>query len=67
MQQFRAAVGELNPTQHGMVVSSILLAASISSFFAGPLAERISRTYAIAIGAFHGTICATTPTGSRSV
>lgn len=46
-------VGNPSPTIHGLIVSSILIPAAISSsFFAGRLADALGRPRAIAIGSF---------------
>ncbi|KAB8664843.1 hypothetical protein FH972_026267 [Carpinus fangiana] len=36
---------------HGLVVSSILIPAALTSFLAGPLADRVGRTYGVMAGA----------------
>lgn len=51
MPQFEAHFEHLQPAKHGIIVSSILLTASVFSLVAGPLADRISRTRTIALGA----------------
>ena len=51
MKQFTDTFGELSATIHGLVVSSVLLAATVSSLFAGVISDRLGRTRAIAIGA----------------
>ncbi|ESK90482.1 mfs sugar [Moniliophthora roreri MCA 2997] len=50
MPQFQAQFGVLSPTVQGLLISCILITASLSSLFAGPLSDHISRTYTIAIG-----------------
>ncbi|TCD60580.1 hypothetical protein EIP91_009838 [Steccherinum ochraceum] len=45
------STGTITPTVHGLIVSSILITASISSAISGPLSDRISRTYTISLGA----------------
>jgi MFS family permease len=52
MVDFTKYVGNPSPTIHGLIVSSILIPAAISSFFAGKLADRLGRTRGIAIGSF---------------
>lgn len=49
MPQFEAHFEHLAPAKHGIIVSSILLTASVVSLLAGPLADRISRTYTLAL------------------
>ncbi len=43
--------GNIDPTTQGLIVSSILLTASLASLFSGPLSNRISRTRTMALGA----------------
>ncbi|KAK7689845.1 hypothetical protein QCA50_006484 [Cerrena zonata] len=43
--------GVISPTVQGLIVSSILLTASLASLASGPLSDRISRTRTIAVGA----------------
>ena len=50
MPQFKAKFDPISPTLQGLIVSSILITASISSIFAGPLSDRISRTRTFALG-----------------
>ncbi|KAJ7588192.1 general substrate transporter [Mycena floridula] len=50
MPQFESQFGKLSPTVHGLLVSSILITAAVVSIISGPLSDRISRTYTIAIG-----------------
>jgi sugar porter (SP) family MFS transporter len=52
MDDFKRYVGNPSPTVHGLIVSSILIPAAISSFFAGRLADALGRSRGIAIGAF---------------
>lgn len=51
MPEFERLFGPLSPTLRGLIVSMVLIPASISSLAAGPIADRISRTYAISLGA----------------
>jgi DNA-directed RNA polymerase III subunit RPC2 len=44
--------GSQSATIHGLIVSSILIPAAISSFFAGLLADRLGRSKGISIGVF---------------
>ncbi|KAI0015785.1 putative transporter [Xylariomycetidae sp. FL0641] len=50
MDDFKAYVGNPSPTVHGLIVSSILIPAAISSIFAGRLADALGRSRGIAIG-----------------
>lgn len=43
--------GSLSSTVHGLIVSSILIPAAFSSFFAGRVADRLGRPKSISIGA----------------
>jgi MFS family permease len=52
MDDFKRYVGTPSPTVHGLIVSSILIPAAISSFFAGRLADILGRSRSIATGAF---------------
>jgi MFS family permease len=51
MPQFTTTFGKLSSTIHGLVVSTILIPAAISSFFGGHLANSIGRPKAVAFGA----------------
>lgn len=51
MTSFVSDFGALSATVHGLVVSSILIPAAISSFFAGRLADVFGRPKGFAIGA----------------
>lgn len=50
MASFKNTFGELSPTIHGVVVSSILLPGALAALIAGILADRHGRTKLIAIG-----------------
>ncbi|KAK3684059.1 general substrate transporter [Podospora appendiculata] len=50
MAEFTKYVGSSSPTIHGLIVSSILIPAAVSSFFAGTLADTLGRPRGIAIG-----------------
>jgi MFS family permease len=52
MDDFTKYVGNPSPTIHGLIVSSILIPAAVSSFFAGRLADVMGRTRGIALGSF---------------
>lgn len=53
MNDFRASFGgSQNATIHGLIVSSILIPAALSSFFAGHLADKLGRPKGIGIGVF---------------
>ncbi|KAE8152449.1 general substrate transporter [Aspergillus avenaceus] len=50
MKNFVSQFGSQSATIHGLLVSSILIPAAISSFFAGLLADKLGRPKAISIG-----------------
>lgn len=52
MSSFKSTFGELTPSLHGTVVSSVLLTGAIAAMVAGILADRHGRTRIIAIGSF---------------
>ncbi|KAK7965801.1 uncharacterized protein PG986_000078 [Apiospora aurea] len=52
MDDFKNYVGDPSPTIHGLIVSSILIPAAISSFFAGKVADALGRSRGIAVGSF---------------
>jgi MFS family permease len=52
MSQFESQFGALSPTVQGLLVSSIIATAALSSVGSGALSDRISRTYTISLGAF---------------
>ena len=52
MAQFDSYFGKLSPTIHGLLVSSILIPASVTSFFAGTVADRLGRVGTIFVGGF---------------
>lgn len=53
MKDFKASFGgSQNATIHGLIVSSILIPAALSSFFAGHLADKLGRPNGISIGVF---------------
>ena len=52
MPAFTEDFGELSPSMAGIVVSSVLLTATLTSLFAGALSDSLGRTRALALGAF---------------
>ncbi|ORY12884.1 general substrate transporter [Clohesyomyces aquaticus] len=64
MEDFTKYVGNPSPTIHGLIVSSILIPAAISSFFAGKLADNLGRHRGIAIGSFIFAVGAAIEAGS---
>ncbi|BCR95736.1 putative MFS sugar transporter [Aspergillus luchuensis] len=59
MKSFVSQIGSHSSTVHGLVVSSILIPAAFSSFFAGNLADKLGRPKGISIGALIFVIGAT--------
>ncbi|KAE8368804.1 general substrate transporter [Aspergillus caelatus] len=51
MDSFVSQFGSQSATIHGLIVSSILIPAAVSSFFAGFLADKLGRSKGISIGA----------------
>ncbi|KAF8862988.1 general substrate transporter [Acephala macrosclerotiorum] len=51
MPQFTTTFGPLSATIHGLVVSTILIPAAVSSFFGGHVANTLGRLKGIALGA----------------
>ncbi|TGJ86413.1 hypothetical protein E0Z10_g2354 [Xylaria hypoxylon] len=64
MSSFSATFGELSPTLHGIVVSSVLLPGAVTALITGVLADRYGRTRIIAIGSLIYGIGATMETAS---
>ncbi|KAJ6523470.1 general substrate transporter [Mycena vulgaris] len=52
MSQFESQFGSVSATVQGLLVSSIIATAALSSMGSGALSDRISRTYTISLGAF---------------
>ncbi|TAQ91181.1 hypothetical protein B7494_g564 [Chlorociboria aeruginascens] len=52
MPQFSSSLSPLSPTLHGLLISSILIPAAISSLFSGHLANKLGRIRAISLGTF---------------
>ncbi|KAL8707610.1 MAG: hypothetical protein Q9220_007397 [cf. Caloplaca sp. 1 TL-2023] len=50
METFVSTFGAMSATVHGLIVSSILIPAAVSSFFAGRVADILGRPKSIAIG-----------------
>lgn len=51
MKSYVSEFGSPSATVHGLIISSILIPAAVSSFFAGPIADMLGRPKNIAIGA----------------
>jgi MFS family permease len=50
MPQFKDTFDPISPMLQGLIVSAILITASLASLAAGPLSDRISRTRTFALG-----------------
>ena len=50
MPTFKAYFGNLSSDMHGLVVSSVLISATIASLCAGPISDNLGRTRLIALG-----------------
>ncbi|KAJ3574935.1 hypothetical protein NPX13_g4207 [Xylaria arbuscula] len=64
MASFQDTFGELSPTLHGIVVSSVLLPGAVTALITGVIADRYGRTRIIAIGSFVYGVGATLETSS---
>ena len=51
MERFLSSFGAISSTVHGLIVSSILIPAALSSLLAGWVADHLGRPKCIAIGA----------------
>jgi MFS family permease len=67
MPAFAETFGELSSALHGFVVSSILIAATLASLFAGSLSNTLGRTHTIALGAFLFAVGATIAASASSL
>lgn len=52
MADYLAHFGPISSTVHGLIVSSILIPAAVSSFFAGKVADILGRPRGISLGVF---------------
>lgn len=50
MPEFLGSFGQFSSTIHGAIVSTILITASVTSFFAGHLSEILGRERAVIVG-----------------
>ncbi|KAI1309852.1 sugar transport protein [Xylaria venustula] len=64
MLSFKDTFGELSPTLHGIVVSSVLLPGAVTALITGVLADRYGRTRIIGIGSLVYGVGATLETSS---
>ena len=67
MKSYALEFGPQSATVHGLVVSSILIPAAISSFFAGRVADVLGRPKTIAIGALIFGLGAALEAGAVSI
>lgn len=67
MSQFAAYFGGLSSIVHGLIVSSILIPAALTSFFAGALADRLGRPRAVGLGALVFTLGSALEAGSNGL
>lgn len=68
MKDFKTQFGgSQNATIHGLIVSSILIPAALSSFFAGYLADKLGRPKGISIGVFIFGVGAAIEAGATSL
>lgn len=67
MKSFAAQFGQLPPAVHGIIVSSTLLSAAVSSFFAGRPADTLGRPRALAFGAAVFAVGAALQAGAASI
>lgn len=67
MPSFTRTFGALSPSMHGLVISSIMLSATVASLFAGALSDSLGRSRAIAIGALVFAIGAALEAGAMTL
>lgn len=67
MKTFVSYFGPQSPSVHGLIVSSILLPAAVSSFFAGRMTDLLGRPKGIAIGALVFGIGAALESGAVNI
>ena len=67
MKSFTDTFGELSASQHGLVISSVLISATVASLFAGALSDSLGRSRAIAIGALVFAIGAAMEAGAMTL
>jgi sugar porter (SP) family MFS transporter len=64
MASFRRDIASTSSTIHGLVVSSVLIPAAVTSLFAGRLADKVGRPYAVTIGSLIFGVGAAMETGA---
>ena len=67
MEQFHEMFGKLSVWTQGFLVASILITASVTSFMAGPISDRISRTFTISLGGLIFALGAVLTTSSKGL
>jgi len=67
MPYFVSAFGNLDPALRGIVVSCVMLSATIASLFAGALADKLGRPRAVAIGALVNGLGAALEAGAANL
>lgn len=67
MPHFVSLFGELQPAVRGIVVSSIMIMATVASLFAGTLSDRLGRTRAVAVGALLNALGAALESGAANL
>lgn len=67
MPAFVESFGQFSSIIHGAVVSTILITASITSFFAGHLSEKLGRTHAVIVGTTIFSLGAAIEAGATSL
>jgi MFS family permease len=67
MSSYLAEFGPISSTIHGLIVSSILIPAAFSSFFAGKVADILGRPKGISLGVFIFAVGAALEAGAVSL
>ena len=67
MASFTETFGALSAPLHGLVISSVLLAASVAALFAGAMSDSFGRPRAIAIGALVYAVGAALEAGAMTL
>lgn len=67
MPEFTGTLGQFSSTIHGAIVSTILITASVTSFFAGHLSEMLGRERAIIVGTTIFSLGAAIEAGATSL
>ncbi|KAJ9298538.1 hypothetical protein DTO271G3_3505 [Paecilomyces variotii] len=67
MPEFLGSLGQFSSTIHGAIVSTILITASVTSFFAGHLSEILGRERAVVVGTTIFSVGAAIEAGAASL